>query len=186
MSKRWLSGTPMKAVNTGCLGVDKDQCAVQFGQGLLSGVRPHQLATSSFSCRSPLPSPNIERLLKFTSEHTGKSCWSMSLLHAAEGTPVQYEGLEYSVVQLADGSGWRWEVTFADGKHKSGITPVSRAAAEVRPDRQRRCGYCSSVTLLAEFPRWSSRRYEPREGNRRSVSPIPSGSIFPFVLVDIG
>jgi hypothetical protein len=42
---------------------------------------------------------------------------------------VQYKGLEYSVVQLADGSGWRWEVTFADGKHRYGVTPVSRAVA---------------------------------------------------------
>jgi hypothetical protein len=39
------------------------------------------------------------------------------------------KGLEYSVVQLADGSGWRWEVTFADGKHRYGVTPVSRAVA---------------------------------------------------------
>jgi hypothetical protein len=42
---------------------------------------------------------------------------------------VQYKGLEYFVVQLADGSGWRWEVTFADGKHRYGVTPVSRAVA---------------------------------------------------------
>jgi hypothetical protein len=44
-------------------------------------------------------------------------------------TLVQYKGLEYSVVQLVDGSGWRWEVIFADGKHRYGVTPVSRPVA---------------------------------------------------------
>jgi hypothetical protein len=44
-------------------------------------------------------------------------------------TLVQYKGLEYSVVQLVDDSGWRWEVIFADGKHRYGVTPVSRAVA---------------------------------------------------------
>jgi hypothetical protein len=42
---------------------------------------------------------------------------------------MEYRGLEYSVVQLTDGSGWRWEVRFEDGKNKSGLTPVSRALA---------------------------------------------------------
>ena len=42
---------------------------------------------------------------------------------------MEYKGVEYSVVQLTDGSGWRWEVRFDDGKHKSGVTPVSRALA---------------------------------------------------------
>ncbi len=42
---------------------------------------------------------------------------------------MQYKGVEYSVVQLAGGAGWRWEVRFADGKNKSGATPVSRAVA---------------------------------------------------------
>jgi hypothetical protein len=42
---------------------------------------------------------------------------------------MEYKGVEYSVVQLTDGSGWRWEVRFADGKHKTGVTPISRAAA---------------------------------------------------------
>jgi hypothetical protein len=36
---------------------------------------------------------------------------------------------EYSVVQLADDAGWRWEVRFADGKSKSGVSRISRAAA---------------------------------------------------------
>jgi hypothetical protein len=40
-----------------------------------------------------------------------------------------YKGLEYSVVQLTEGAGWRWEVRFDDGKTKSGLTPVSRAVA---------------------------------------------------------
>jgi hypothetical protein len=27
---------------------------------------------------------------------------------------MEYKGAEYSVVQLADGTGWRWEISFAD------------------------------------------------------------------------
>jgi hypothetical protein len=30
---------------------------------------------------------------------------------------------------MADGTGWRWEVRFGGGKTKSGVTPLSRAAA---------------------------------------------------------
>jgi hypothetical protein len=42
---------------------------------------------------------------------------------------MEYKGVEYSVVQLLEGSGWRWEVRFGDGKKKTGVTPVSRAVA---------------------------------------------------------
>jgi len=42
---------------------------------------------------------------------------------------MKYKGVEYTVVQMVDGTGWRWEVTFGAGKNKSGVTPVSRAAA---------------------------------------------------------
>ena len=43
---------------------------------------------------------------------------------------MDYKGVEYSVVQLLEGIGWRWEVRFGDGgKNKSGVTPVSRAVA---------------------------------------------------------
>jgi hypothetical protein len=42
---------------------------------------------------------------------------------------VEYKGIEYSVVQLTEGLGWRWKVIFDDGKTKSGVTPVSRAVA---------------------------------------------------------
>jgi hypothetical protein len=42
---------------------------------------------------------------------------------------MEHKGVEYSVVQLTDGSGWRWEVKFDDGKNKSGVTPISRALA---------------------------------------------------------
>jgi hypothetical protein len=42
---------------------------------------------------------------------------------------MQYRGVEYSIVQLIEGSGWRWEIKFGDGRHKSGVTPISRAAA---------------------------------------------------------
>jgi hypothetical protein len=37
--------------------------------------------------------------------------------------------VEYSVVQLTDDTGWRWEVRFADGKRKSGVTRGSRESA---------------------------------------------------------
>jgi hypothetical protein len=42
---------------------------------------------------------------------------------------MEHKGVEYTVVQMVDGSGWRWEVAFGAGKIKSGVTPVSRAAA---------------------------------------------------------
>jgi hypothetical protein len=41
---------------------------------------------------------------------------------------MEYPGVEYSVVQLPEG-GWRWVVRFADGKNKTGVTPVSRGVA---------------------------------------------------------
>jgi hypothetical protein len=40
-----------------------------------------------------------------------------------------YKGVEFSVVQLTDGSGWRWEIRSGDGKNRSGATPASRAVA---------------------------------------------------------
>jgi hypothetical protein len=42
---------------------------------------------------------------------------------------MEYKGVEYSVVQLTDGTGWRWEVNLGVGKNRSGVTPVSRAVA---------------------------------------------------------
>jgi hypothetical protein len=42
---------------------------------------------------------------------------------------MEYKGVEYSVVQLTEDRVWRWEVSFGDGKYKSGVTPVSRAVA---------------------------------------------------------
>jgi hypothetical protein len=42
---------------------------------------------------------------------------------------MEYKGVEYTVVRLADGTGWKWEVRFGDGKNKSGVTPVSRVFA---------------------------------------------------------
>ena len=42
---------------------------------------------------------------------------------------MEYKGVEYSVVQLTEGLGWRWEVRLDQGKIKSGVTPVSRAVA---------------------------------------------------------
>jgi hypothetical protein len=42
---------------------------------------------------------------------------------------MEYKGVEYSVVQLTEDRVWRWTVRYGDGKHKSGVTPVSRAVA---------------------------------------------------------
>ena len=42
---------------------------------------------------------------------------------------MEYPGVEYSIVQLPEGSGWRWVVRFADGKNKTGVTRVRRALA---------------------------------------------------------
>ena len=42
---------------------------------------------------------------------------------------MEHKGVEYTVVQMVDGTGWRWEIRFGDGKNKSGVTPLSRAAA---------------------------------------------------------
>jgi hypothetical protein len=42
---------------------------------------------------------------------------------------MEYKGVEYFIVQLIDGSGWRWEIRFGEGEHKAGVTPVSRAVA---------------------------------------------------------
>ena len=46
-----------------------------------------------------------------------------------ERIPMEYKSVEYSVVQLTDGIGWRWEIRLDDGKNKSSSTPVSRAVA---------------------------------------------------------
>jgi hypothetical protein len=42
---------------------------------------------------------------------------------------MEHKGVEYTVVQMVDGTGWRWEVRFGGDKNKSGVTPLSRAAA---------------------------------------------------------
>ena len=42
---------------------------------------------------------------------------------------MEHKGVEYTVVQMVDGTGWRWEVRFGGGKNKSGVTPLSRAMA---------------------------------------------------------
>ena len=42
---------------------------------------------------------------------------------------MEYKGVEYSVVQMLEGGGWRYEIRFGDGNHKVGVTPASRAAA---------------------------------------------------------
>ena len=47
----------------------------------------------------------------------------------AQDDPMEHKGVEYSVVQLTDGSVWRWEVKFGDGKNKSGVTRAGRESA---------------------------------------------------------
>jgi hypothetical protein len=42
---------------------------------------------------------------------------------------MEYKGVEYSVIQLAEDRVWRWEIRFPGGQNKTGVTPVSRAAA---------------------------------------------------------
>ena len=42
---------------------------------------------------------------------------------------MEHKGVEYTVVQLAGGAGWKWEVRLGDGMNKSGVTPESRAFA---------------------------------------------------------
>jgi hypothetical protein len=42
---------------------------------------------------------------------------------------MEHKGVEYTVVQLTEDRGWRWEIRFGDGKSKSGVTRVSRAVA---------------------------------------------------------
>jgi hypothetical protein len=58
---------------------------------------------------------------------------------------MEYKGLEYSVVQLTEGVGWRWEVRFEDGKSKTEVTPVSRSVAikqaEYEIDRNLKAGH---------------------------------------------
>jgi hypothetical protein len=44
---------------------------------------------------------------------------------------MEHKGVEYSVVQLTDGSGWRWEVKFGDGKNKSGVRVRREAAIKI-------------------------------------------------------
>ena len=49
---------------------------------------------------------------------------------------MEYRGVEFSVVQLLEGSGWRYEIRFAGGKSKSNVTPVSRAVAIKQAKRE--------------------------------------------------
>jgi hypothetical protein len=42
---------------------------------------------------------------------------------------MEYKGVTFSVVQLLDDTGWRWEIDFGGGKSKAGVTRASRAAA---------------------------------------------------------
>jgi hypothetical protein len=57
---------------------------------------------------------------------------------------MRHRGVEYSVVKLVERSGWRWEISFGEGKTKSGVTALGRVAAikiaEAKIDRFLRNG----------------------------------------------
>jgi len=67
---------------------------------------------------------------------------------------MEHKGVEYSVVQLLEGIGWRWEVRFGDGKKKVGVTPVSRAVAIKQakrhpPSAPFDCGYEVAIASVS-------------------------------------
>jgi hypothetical protein len=37
---------------------------------------------------------------------------------------MEHKGVEYTVVQMVDGTGWRWEVRFGGGKNKIRCNPA--------------------------------------------------------------
>jgi len=45
------------------------------------------------------------------------------------GNLMEYKGMEFSVVQMVDGTSWRWEIKTDGGKTRTGVTQASRAAA---------------------------------------------------------
>jgi hypothetical protein len=42
---------------------------------------------------------------------------------------MEYKGVKYTVIQLTEGAGWRWEVELGEGKSRSGVTRASREVA---------------------------------------------------------
>ena len=74
-------------------------------------------------------SPAKDPIVKYTSGHTTPSFSRMSAPLIGGRILMEYKGVEYSVVQLTEGSGWRWELNLGEGKSKSGVTRVSRAVA---------------------------------------------------------
>ena len=66
--------------------------------------------------------------VKYTSAHTESSFWLSSARERGTNF-MEHKGVEYSVVQLTDDAGWRWEIRFDDGKTKSGVSRVSREVA---------------------------------------------------------
>jgi len=52
---------------------------------------------------------------------------------------MEYNGLEYSVVQTSNPTGWKWIVRLDDGRTKTGTAPNRTAAirlAELRIDKE--------------------------------------------------
>jgi hypothetical protein len=60
---------------------------------------------------------SLIRIVKYTSEHTWPSFWLMAPSAHKRTDLMEYKGVEYTVVQMAGGAGWKWEVRFDDGKN---------------------------------------------------------------------
>jgi hypothetical protein len=95
--------------------------------GIVSVARQKIRATNHQATR--VKKASTGQGVKYTSELTGPSIWPICRPLTRGRIPMEYKGVEYSVVQLTDGMGWRWEIRLDDGKNKSGSTPVSRAVA---------------------------------------------------------
>jgi hypothetical protein len=71
-------------------------------------------------------------IVKYTSGHTTPSFWRMSAPLVGGRILMEYQEVEYSVVQLTEGSGWRWELNLAKAK----ANRVSLGSAERWPSKR--------------------------------------------------
>jgi len=53
-------------------------------------------------------------IVKYTIGHTTPSFWRMSAPLVCGRILMEYKEMEYSAVQLTEGSGWRWELRLAE------------------------------------------------------------------------
>jgi len=113
------------------------QLAASFGGWRDTSKSPNILRSCS-SAASTLGQPVLNfavarfvlrnGFVKYTSVHTQRSLWLSSARERGTKSHA-VQRVEYSVVQLTEGTGWRWEIRFDDGKTKSGVSRVSRAVA---------------------------------------------------------